>query len=319
MNSILLYGPIFSFTAELFILALEQSLADTTDKIRIRMNTPGGSPFAGWGMVAVVKEHNDRIDMLVDGTGDSMGAYILLYLTDVEALNTSRFRFHRADGFVDNEADRLRLDGINKDLRAAMEEKLNIPRFEKIAGVTLDEFFNGEERVEVELTAKQAKFIGLIKNVINLADVDVEALKSEKFVALYNTDTNAKPTPKKNNPTKTKNDKMTLDEFKAEHPELFATIVALGITQEKDRTGSWLAYSKIDSKAVIAGIEGGEKLSQTDMAKFNVAAMSPEALKKIEEESADSTKTEEVEEEKSDSEKEVDAFEAEVDANLKTK
>ena len=78
---------------------------------------------------------------------------------------------HRAFFFNEesaSEEDMKVLKEINKDIRKQMEASLNIDKFEEVSGITIDEFFNGENVIDVNLNAKNAKKIGLIKKITNM-------------------------------------------------------------------------------------------------------------------------------------------------------
>lgn len=293
MAELYIYTQIFDFTAEFFIRSVDEAKGEDID---VRIYTPGGDPLAAWGMIAKLKEHEERVNLKVDGKADSAGAYFLLFFDATEALSTSEFLFHRAHFEFNphpSEAAQERLDNINKQLRVAMEARLDIPKFEKIAGVTLDEFFNGDTIVNVNLNAKKAKSIGLIKKITNLAPEQIKAL-GEKIAAHHN----IKPVSE---PPQPKPKKMTLEELKADNPEVYSAIFNKGViegkttgaTGEKDRVQAWMAFNDVDPKAVAEGIEGNENLSQKATAEFARKAMSVEALAKLKEENADETQTEE--------------------------
>jgi len=86
---------------------------------------------------------------------------------------------------------------------------------------------------------------------------------------------------------------MTLEELKADHPELYKAIFEQGVVAEKDRCQAWIAFNDVDPKAVAEGIDKGENISQKAMAEFSRKALSNEALAKLEEGAAKDTKTEE--------------------------
>jgi len=98
---------------------------------------------------------------------------------------------------------------------------------------------------------------------------------------------------------------MTIEELKADHPELYSAIFAKGVTEgtktgeatgvanEKDRIGAWMKFVDIDAKAVAVGIESGEALSQTATADFSRKALSKEQLDNIESKNAEEIETEE--------------------------
>lgn len=282
-NEILLYNPIFSFTAESFI---EQMNDFDGEDVVVRLNTPGGSVFAGWGMIAKMQEHTSELKIKVDGFAASMGAVMLLFASKVEALEQSQFTLHRADSFSKDEDTLKMLKQVNADFRKAFEARLDVAKFEKIAGITLDEFFNSEEQIDVNLNAEQAKKIGLISKVIKMEASQFEALNM-KFAAMAK----AKPEVsggENNNTNPQINKKMDINTFKAEHPAVYAEAVAIGEKAGKkaevDRAGAYLAFVNADSKAVVEGIKSGDELSQTAMAEF---AMKAFAKTKVVEAAAD--------------------------------
>lgn len=291
-TEILIYSPIFNFTAEFFIREMEEK---KDEDIVVRLHTIGGDVLAAWGIIAKAKEHPNRFSIKVDGQAASMGAYLLLFFDDVEALDFSRFNLHRASLTNEESRDQETLDilaEINKQLRSAMEAKLNIPRFEKLAGVTLDEFFKSKEVIDVNFNAKKAKSIGLIKKITNLAPEQIQAL-GDKFAAFQN-----QPVKDPPNPKNTK--QMTLEEFKADHPELYSACFQKGVTagkdtgavDEKDRVQAWMAFNDVDPKAVADGIESGDNLSQKATAEFSRKALSAEAMAKLKEGNAPNAPTE---------------------------
>jgi len=243
---------------------------------------------------------------------------------------------HRASGFVENEQDQKLLDAINKDLRRALESKIDQEKFEKITGFTMDDIFEGEKRIDVWLTAAEAKKVGLIDKVNKIID-EKEGMKavSERFAAFnkFNPEATLEDPEKKaknpeakivdgNNKLNNENpENMTLDKLKAEFPDVFASVLALGVKAEKDRTGSYLAFGDVDFEAVKKGIESGEELSRTATAEFIRKEFSAKALVDLKGDSKANVKTPEVKakkEEKEASEKEVklNAFEAKLNKSL---
>jgi ATP-dependent protease ClpP protease subunit len=272
-KEILIYNPVFSFTAEAFIQQMEEFKAE---EITIRVNSPGGSVYKGWGMIAKALEHEEKIKVKVDGNASSMMAIFLLYVKEVEALDVSSFTLHRASTFAPTPEDQIELDKINADIRKAFEKRLNIEKFEKIAGVSLDDFFNSDQVIDVTINAKQAKEIGLIKTIKKLEAQEFEALhdKFAAFSSYENNILNVKP--------KTKN--MNLEEFKANHPALFAEVVAIGKDEEADRVASLTAFMEIDPIAVKQKIESGEGLNQKFIADMTIKGMKKGIVAEIEEE-----------------------------------
>jgi len=178
MKQLLIYTAIFDDTAAEFIEAMSEIPQE--EDIKIRMNCPGGSVFAGWGMIADVKARKN-LTIQVDGMAASMAFYMCLFADNVEALDISTFMIHRADGWVDTPEEKALLDGMNSELRAKMESRIDSAIFESITGTSIDALFNAKERKDVYLTAEQAKSIGLVNKITRLETKEQKAMS--KMVA----------------------------------------------------------------------------------------------------------------------------------------
>lgn len=275
-----LYSHIYDFVAESFIGQMEDN---KTEDIVIRGNTPGGNVFAGWGMIAKIKEHEGSIKMKVDGYVASMGTIILAFIEDTEALDVSRIHLHRADGYVNSPEDQVFLDGINKDLRAKLTSKIDAAKLKELKGITIDELFNPDKVTDVWLTAKEAKQIGLIKKIVKISPTEIAAINRMSIAASVDPK-QEDPKQKESNQPKVKTT-MTLEELKAQHPALYAQAVADGKTagsaEERDRVRGWEAFRHIDAEAVDKGIKEGKAITGSDIAVFTAKAVSPEFLKKL--------------------------------------
>jgi ATP-dependent protease ClpP protease subunit len=285
-KEILLYSPIYDFVAENFISQLND--ADGED-LTVRVNSPGGSVFAGWGMVAKSQEHKGNITVKVDGNASSMAAIFLLFHKNVEALNVSTFTLHRASSMNPTVDQSKELKAINADIKRAFEAKLDIATFENISGVLIDDFFNSEEVIDVNLNAIQARQIGLI-DTINELDASAHDTLSMQIAAI------SKDVEKKNKQVQTKTKKMNIEALKSEHPALFAEVLALGtasgISAERDRVGAWMAFGDVDFTAVVEGIKQGEDLSATATAELSRKSFAAQAIADIASDNADEQETE---------------------------
>lgn len=94
--------------------------------------------------------------------------------------------------------------------------------------------------------------------------IDGISTKSEviKKVLLKTKNTNINPNS---------NSKMTKEELKQSHPELFSEVIQIGATAERERVNSWLAYQEADSTAVIAGVKSGKEITNAESHGFLVA------------------------------------------------
>ena len=287
-NEVLIYSPIFDFTAESFINQMNDFQGED---VTLRINSPGGSVFAGWGMIAKTQEHTGKVTVKVDGNASSMAAIFLLFHENVEALNVSKFTLHRASIFNPSQQDQKRLDAINKDIRSAFEAKIDVAAFEMISGVMIDDFFNSEDVIDVDINAQQAKQIGLINQINELEpNAYLELTNSIAAISAKQIEASKKVNNSKTNIT------MTISELKDKHPSVYAEVLALGhqngVTAEKDRAGAWLAFGDVDFEAVKKGINGGENLSNTVMAELSRKSFSAQTISSMETENEETQETE---------------------------
>jgi len=169
-NLILLYFQIWDFIAQEFIGKLNEFEGEDAT---IRINSPGGNVFAGWGMIAAIQEFTGKLTVKVDGVAASMAAYIVLFCENVECVDVSRFMLHPARGYVETDEDQAFLDGVNADLKAKMKLKFNAELFESVTKHTIDAMF--KDNLDIWLNAKQAKKLGMVKKVNRLDPVEQQA------------------------------------------------------------------------------------------------------------------------------------------------
>jgi len=169
-NLILLYFQIWDFIAQEFIEKLNEYEGG---EATIRINSPGGNVFAGWGMISAITEFTGKLTVKVDGVAASMAAYIVLFCENVECVDVSRFMLHPARGYVETDEDQIFLDSVNNDLKAKMKKKFNAEAFENVTGYTIDAMFKDD--IDIWLTAKQAKKLGMVKKINRLDPADQQA------------------------------------------------------------------------------------------------------------------------------------------------
>jgi hypothetical protein len=169
------------------------------------------------------------------------------------------------------------LDSINKDLRSQMEKRLDMEKFQAVTGCTMDDIFNSNKVKDVWISAKDAKKIGLVNEIIRLDKAEMKAFNS-KFVAYIKPERGSEGGSQGSgaNASDTKNNniqnpvKMTKQELKAQHPELYSAILAEGHTEERERVQAWLAFIDYDKDNVIACVKDGKMVTQSVMAEMTV-------------------------------------------------
>ena len=306
-TDILIYGRIDEYSATAFFENVNEELEENPEaEIVVRINSEGGSPEYTWGMIAKFNELTGKKSVKNDGKSYSMGLYFNCYVENAIAYDTTQFLLHRAaysnwiesDPEMFNESMRANLENINKKLRAAFEAKVDVSKFENLKsvksnGITLDKVFSMDSRIDVVLTAKEAKQIGLINEVIQLTpSIKAEIESHIGASASYSSQSINKENQQITQPIKQKT--MTIETLKAEHPALFAQIVALGVDGERNRVAAAMVYNDIDPVAVKALIESGKDLSQKDMAEFGLKATHKMMAENIKKDSAVAVVTAEV-------------------------
>lgn len=316
MPKLFINTALYSFYVQEYLQSLSEFPED--EDLQVIINTPGGSVHQGWLLCEAFASRAGRVDMKIAGMAASMGVMFPLYSDYCEALDVSDFMLHRADMYVSNEEDQKFLDKVNKNMYNKLKEKIDDAKLKQITGFSLKDIFESEKRIDVWITAKNAKDIGLIDKVVKLQrksqaaaffDVDkkpVEDIVDKKDEEIHEKDKNL------NNQN---NNSMTLAELKSNHPDLYNQIFNEGVSAEKERCEAWMEFSDVDPEAVKKGIENGKDISRKEMAAFSRKIMEAGLKKNIsgEEEEIETTDDPDA---KTKEQKELDAFDQEVKAEF---
>lgn len=278
-KSIYLLSYIGNYSAEAFARALDDANGEDVDTY---VNSGGGDVFAGWTMIGKLNEYKGKRRAKVGGHAMSMAAMMLLYFDEAEALDVSNIMLHRADMYVSTPEDQTFLNKVNGDLRRQMEAKIDGKILKELKGVSIKEMFDSEKRIDVHLTAAEAKKIGLITKVTKLAPQRLSAfydaaLTPAAFSGFFTDEVVAPvqvitPEPEatqvqvNSNPNIT----MTIDELKAKHPDVYAAAVNSGVEQERDRVQAIMVYADADLEAVKTAIDSGKAITAKQTQEFLV-------------------------------------------------
>lgn len=333
MKILSLYLPIYNWVADEFVKLLAE--VEKNEDIEIWMNCPGGNVFAGWGIIGPLSDREGKTTCKVYGDASSMAFYSLLFMNYIEAIDVSNFTLHRADGYVESDEDKLFLSNVNKQLRAKLEQKMDLEAFSKITkGLTLDDVFDPSKRIDINLTAKDMKKLGLIDKIIQLdaKDKNTKAI-TERFVAFVDnsetsrgsevtetTSRGSETNANSNSNNQKTEQKMNKSEFKAQHSDIYAEVLAEGQTQainaERIRVKSYLAYLEVDKENVIKAIKEGTEFTTDVMAEMNVKLSAKATAGAIEADSAGKVTTQKADD-KTAEQKELEAFASEVTEGVK--
>ncbi len=324
VKEILLYDSIYSLTSQQFVTALEEA---KDEDITVRINCDGGEVECGWAMIAKFAEHKGKKLVKVDAKAHSMGALFLCYADDVECLDVAEFLIHRAsygewfeksDYF--SESLKGNLERMNKKLQAAFEAKVDAKEFEKLKGVKVKDVFSMDSRIDVFLTAAEAKKIGLVNTITKITPAKRAEIESyaAKIAARYTPKPEEKTAAEKEEIKPEKQPVMTLEELKSKHPDVYAAAVKAGKDAEKERIEALLVYNEVDPEAVKKAIEAGTEVGPKMMAEMQMKISAKSSLKTTETEGKEKGdgKTEEVTAEAEGKEKAKADFMKDVKANM---
>lgn len=309
-KEIFLYTTIYNWTAESIISQIEDNMGSP---IAIRCNCVGGDVKAGYGIAAKIMEHGD-VTLKIDGSADSMMFIIAMFAKKVECLNVSTFVMHRAafaSWFNPSEDDIKSLKQMNDQLKKIALKKFDQDNFKAITGYTIDEVFDSEPRIDVEIDAKKAKKLGLVQEIKTLSPSEIAAFNNLLQITAESIDKN-------NNVNK--NTVMNKDEIKLKFPDVYQAIVQEGIEKginaERDRVEAYMVFNDVDPAAVKEGISKGTALGAKEMAEFSRKQISAVQLENIKTDSPEGVITPQAENKKPQTE--ADKAKAEFEASLKS-
>jgi ATP-dependent protease ClpP protease subunit len=295
MDRNLVLGTITDFAAASFSVQSDDR-KNTGRPLVVDINSGGGDVYAGFQIITKLRSFPNEKQMNVVGKAMSMGAFMLTYADNVKAIPEAAFMLHRAsfafEGFIElNEFEKEFLTKANKDLRAQLEQKIDVAKFEAkmsevIPKADMDRFFDiSQPPIDVLFDSEFALEIGLIAEITTfepeaLEEIEnrIAAFSKTKKSDIFKPETADEPQSSKN-----KKKSMTLEDLKKEHPELVSSLIKEGfengVKSEKDRVAAWSAYSEIDPEAVAQGIASGEEVTQKVMSEMQVAAMKNNFIK----------------------------------------
>ena len=320
-KQILLYRAIYPDTAAQFITELSDNRAcDLT----VLVNCPGGDPYSTYGMIAVANKM-DNVCYEVHGQASSCAAYMLAgspNKAENTCLDVSVMVFHRAASWMEKYPDlytdavKAELEAVNANLRDVLEKGIGGDNFKRITGTSFDDMFAMDKRLDVRVSAKMAKKMGIVGKIVPISSkikAEIEARASEYHIAAFAEGTNLANINSQSN-----DDVMeitTLAALKAAYPVLVTeaenAAAATALANEKIRVEAWSAWNHVDAEAVKAGIASDKLPTPADVSNFQVKACSPDILAKMKEGNKQVT-TDPGGASKSAKQLELDAFMAEV-------
>lgn len=168
-----------------FVKELKE-LGQVYDIVKLRINSDGGSVFAGLAIITAIKELGDKVEAYIDGVAASMAFVIAMTVPKRYMNKYARCMSHKAQAGGWGNCEELRnkadlCEGLDKDLATLMAPKLNMSIEDVLAKyiTTQDKWMNADYMMKA----------GLIDGTYEgeMVDVPSASLKEEEMVNLYNT------------------------------------------------------------------------------------------------------------------------------------
>jgi len=331
-KEVILYGGVYEYTVAYLIEKLNEAIEAKGEDgtVTIRVNTMGGDPQSAMALLSKCQELSARLRTKIDGRAYSAGAFLSLVTAESEAVETANFVFHRAayPEYVEKNpeyfTDALKkiLDDVNAKLKKIFLARVDVAMFEKITKIKVDDLFSMNGRIDAVLTAREALKCNVISKVVPITIEKRREIAAfmEASASQYGGFEGIRMAAHVEEKPQNKNS-MTLAEFKAAHPEVFAQAVQEGVTQERDRVESFMVFAEHDLPGVKKGIEAGKPMTAKEMAEFGLKVTSALQLKAAGKDAPDAGNQPPAESKedkpKTEKEKALANFEASIDAGLK--
>lgn len=204
----------------------ELARIDNVDEIILRIDSPGGSVFAGIGLYSYLKDHKAKKKVYIDGMCASIATVIAMAGDEIYMNNASQFMIHNPWTIAIGEAKELRhdaevLDGIRDSVINAYTTKCKLSKEDLIKAMDKTTYYKAEEALKA----------GFITEITHVTDAKNYA---ECWDTTYEKYENRYSQPSNENIEK-KETKMTLDELMKNHPEVYNQVVEKSKAAERDR------------------------------------------------------------------------------------
>lgn len=274
-------------------------------EVELYINSGGGSVFAGSEVYTILKEYPGKISAKITGVAASAASYIALAADDIRMAPLAQFMIHNAA--IGTDGDK-RVHSSRKDLLEGVDESL-ISVYMKKSGKTRDQlaelmnnetWMNAQKAVELgfvdgilfeednAMVAVTNSISGeipphveeklrdfLVNAMLKDGTMDLSAIMPDADLKQIINSASQPDQLQKNEPKSKEEVKpMTLDELKAQHPDLYNEILNNGVTQERNRITELNALATAPGAAEIVAkaISEGKSAGETAMAIVKASA-----------------------------------------------
>jgi len=290
---------------------LINKIEEEKEDVEVSWNSMGGSVYAGQQFADYLNNKENKLNANVTGIAASMGAVLLAFFDNVKGANQSDVMLHSVWGGAASTVAHT-----NKFLYEALAKKIDEDKFKKITGKELKAVMlaEGEAREDVWLTGKQAKQIGLFDESYDLLKPKANSVELPSAEIGYKI-----PDHIKNKYNKVENNTkidmeikdLKIDDLRSGNPELYNSIVKIGVEQKKAQVNKVAKYAEYDFEKFQELIKNDSDLTPEDVEHFMEKKFNAKKIEDLEEGSSEDIKVAKLT--KNEEEKDA-AFKAEVEA-----
>ena len=262
------------------------------EDVRVEISSPGGFVMPGLEIFNLIRNYKGVTETRLSGQAASMASYIALAGDRLVAEDNAVYMIHNVRGLSmgDHNALRKSADTFERlsnllakayvaktgksmeDIRSMMDDETFLFGDEIAEHGFADEIITTEadKDKETAIAIAEESFNNCLKTMKDSEKVKDDMEKAAAMLSDVPQAQKKKETTATNGGIKQEVSTMDLEKLKAEHPALYAQVVAVGVTQERERVSAHLTMGEasgamdIAMKAIKDGVAFGSAPIQAD-------------------------------------------------------
>lgn len=151
----------------------QEVMAIKSERITLKLNSPGGDVFDGIAIYNTLKHHPAAIDVVVDGIAASAASFIAMAGDTIKMSRHSMMMIHEAWGFAMGPAGDMRkaadmLERLTGEIASMYAERTQSSKEDWLVRMAAETWFNDQEAVDAGL-ADEILSVAAPKNVFDLS------------------------------------------------------------------------------------------------------------------------------------------------------
>lgn len=243
---LLVYGEIDEWWGEVRSRDFaEQLQAITSDEIDVRINSDGGSVFTAQAIYSSLKRHPAKINVYIDGIAASAATIIAMAGDRIIMPENAMMMVHNPMTGAYGNAEDMRevadiLDKVAETLIAVYRSKTGLDDDKIKELLSKDTYLTAAECLDLGLVDEVTSALKISASRKNSGDyvvngLTIEADRYKRLPEAWRNDVECTKAVEPKKPETKEVTSMTLDDFKAQHPELFQAVVDSAVQQERER------------------------------------------------------------------------------------